>query len=131
VIVLDASVAVEIILKTEFGLLALDRLEQEPEVHVPEHFHVEAISALRRKSLCGELDDLSSARSLAVLEQMRAIRFPVIELSDAIWGLRDQLTAYDAAYLALARRIGAQLLTVDGGLAAAAQAEGRLLQLSV
>jgi predicted nucleic acid-binding protein len=129
VIVLDASVAVEIVLKTEYGLRALDRLEQEPEVHVPEHFHVEAISALRRKSLSGELEDLPAARSLALLDQMRVVRFPVMELSDAIWELRDKLTAYDAAYLALARRIGAQLLTLDGGLAAAARAEGRLIEL--
>lgn len=130
-IVLDASVAVEIILKTEFGLIALDRLEQEPEVHVPEHFHIEAISALRRKALHGELKDLSATRSLALLDQMRVVRFPVMELSDVIWELRDKLTAYDAAYLALARRIGAQLLTIDDGLATVARAEGRLLELRV
>jgi predicted nucleic acid-binding protein len=128
--VIDASVAVEVILKTELGLLALDRLEQEPEVHVPEHFHIEAISVLRRKSLHGELDDLPAARSLALLHQMRVVRFPVMELSDAIWELRDNLTAYDAAYLALARRIGSQLMTIDEGLAAAARAEGRLVELS-
>jgi predicted nucleic acid-binding protein len=130
VIVLDASVAVEMVLKTEFGLLALDRVEQEPEVHVPEHFHVEAISALRGKALRGELDDLPAARSLALLERMRVVRFPVMDLSDVIWGLRDKLTAYDAAYLALARHIGAELLTIDGGLAVAAKAEGRLLELA-
>lgn len=128
--VIDANVAVEVILKTESGLLALDRLEQESEVHVPEHFHIEAISALRRKSLRGELDDLPAARSLALLDQMRVIRFPVMELSDVIWELRDNLTAYDAAYLALARRVGAQLLTFDEGLAAAARAEGRLVELA-
>jgi predicted nucleic acid-binding protein len=127
--VLDASVAVEVILKTELGRRALDRLEQEPEVHVPEHFHAEAISALRRISLRGELGDLPAARSLALLESMRVIRFPVMELGDVIWELRETLTAYDAAYLALARRIGAQLLTIDDGLAAAARAEGRLLDL--
>jgi predicted nucleic acid-binding protein len=130
VIVLDASVAVEVILKTKFGDRALDRLEQEPEVHVPEHFHIEAISALRRKSLRGELKDLPAARSLALLDQMRVVRFPVMELSDVIWELRGKLSAYDAAYLALARRIGAQLLTIDVGLAAAARAEGRLVELA-
>ena len=46
-IVLDASVAVEIVLNTEYGRMALDHVEREPEVHVPEHFHVETISALR------------------------------------------------------------------------------------
>jgi predicted nucleic acid-binding protein len=43
--------------------------------------------------------------------------------------LRHQLTAYDAAYLALARRLDVRLLTIDGGLAAAARAEGRLVEV--
>jgi len=39
------------------------------------------------------------------------------------------LTAYDAAYLALARRLDIGLVTLDAGLAAAAAADGRLAQL--
>ncbi|MFZ1155153.1 MAG: type II toxin-antitoxin system VapC family toxin [Solirubrobacteraceae bacterium] len=128
-IVLDASVAVEIVLSTEYGRLALDRVEREPEVHVPEHFHIEAISALRGGLLRKEVSELRTVRSLTLLEQLRVVRFPILELSDAIWELRHQLTAYDAAYLALARRLDASLLTIDSGLAKAARAEGRLVEL--
>jgi predicted nucleic acid-binding protein len=54
---------------------------------------------------------------------------PVIELADAVWDLRDELTAYDAAYLALARRLDVGLVTLDKGLAKAAAREGRLAPL--
>jgi predicted nucleic acid-binding protein len=130
VIVLDASVAVEIVLNTEYGRVALDRVEFEPEVHVPEHFHIETISALRGGVLRKEVSEARAVRSLASLEQLRVVRFPVLELSDAVWELHHQLTAYDAAYLALARRIDAQLLTIDSSLAAAARAEGRLVEFA-
>jgi predicted nucleic acid-binding protein len=129
VIVIDASVAVEILLGSETGGLALDRLESHAEVHVPEHFHIEAISALRRYSLRGELGELRAARALAALSELRALRHPVIDLIDDIWGLRERLSAYDAAYLALARRLDLALLTTDAGLAIAAREEGRLAEI--
>ncbi len=128
-IVLDASVAVEILLGSEAGGRALDRLESHAEVHVPEHFHIEAVSALRRYALRGELGELRAARALVALSELRAVRYPVIDLIDGIWGLREQLSAYDAAYLALARRLDLELLTVDAGLASAARAAGRLAEM--
>lgn len=53
----------------------------------------------------------------------------VTELASDIWELRDTLTAYDAAYLALARRLDVGLVTLHRGLSAAAAKEGRLAQL--
>jgi predicted nucleic acid-binding protein len=131
VIVLDASVAVEIVLNTEYGRVALDRVEHEPEVHVPEHFHIETVSALRGSVIRREIGEPRAIRALTLLERLRVVRFPVLELKDAIWELRHQLTAYDAAYLVLARRLDLPLLTVDQGLAAAARAEGRLVEVGV
>jgi predicted nucleic acid-binding protein len=57
------------------------------------------------------------------------LAYPVIEPAAETWELRDTLTAYDAAYLALARRLDAGLVTLDGGLAVAAAEEGRLVRL--
>ncbi len=50
---------------------------------------------------------------------------------DAVWELRDRLTTYDASYLALARWLDCKLLSVDGGLATAARAEGRLVEFDI
>lgn len=130
-IVLDASVAVEIVLRTDVGILAAERLRVEAEIHAPEHFHIEAVSALRGSLVRGDLGEPRAGRALNLLERLRVVRFPILPLKDAIWELRHQLTAYDAAYLALARGLDAKLLTIDGGLARAAQVEGRLARLAV
>ncbi len=102
-------------------------LAEHPELHVPEHFNVEALSALRRYAIRGELSQLRAAEALAALRDLRALSYPVIELTAEIWDLRGALTTYDAAYLALARRLDVGLVTLDGGLAAVAAKEGRLV----
>lgn len=130
-IVLDASVAVEVLLASAAGRAALPHLEREPEVHVPEHFHIEVLSVLRRYSLGGELREPRASRALALLRDLRAIRYPNLALAAEIWELRQELAAYDAAYLALARRLGAGLLTLDRALAAAARSAGRLVEFHV
>ena len=50
-------------------------------------------------------------------------------LARDVWALRRALTAYDAAYLALARALDARVLTTDRGLAAAARSDRRLVEL--
>jgi predicted nucleic acid-binding protein len=128
-IVADASAVGEVLLARPSAPAIRDVLTAHEEVHVPEHFHVEAISMLRRYALRGELGERRAALALSALRELRVVRYPVIHLLDAVWELRDQLTAYDAAYLALARRLDVRLLTIDGGLAAAARAEGRLVEV--
>ncbi len=128
-IVVDASAIGETLLARPSAPAVREVLAEHEEIHAPEHFHVEVISMLRRFALRGELDERRAARALSALRELRVVRYPVIDLVDAVWGLRDQLTAYDAAYLALARRLDLQLLTLDGGLAAAARGEGRLVEL--
>jgi predicted nucleic acid-binding protein len=129
VIVVDASAIGETLLVRPSASAIRDVLAGHEEIHAPEHFHVEAISMLRRFALRGELSERRMALALSALRELRVVRYPVIHLLDAVWELRDQLTAYDAAYLALARRLDSRLLTLDGGLAVAARAEGRLVEV--
>lgn len=128
-IVADASAVVELLLARPLAGAIRAALDPHPELHVPEHFHVEVLSALRRFSIRRELSDRRSAVALEALAELRVIRYPVIDLADAVWDLRPALTAYDAAYLALARRLDVRVVTIDGGLAAAARADGRLVPL--
>jgi predicted nucleic acid-binding protein len=126
VIVADASAVVEVLLAGPRADQVRAALAGHTELHVPEHFTVEALSALRRYAIRGELPELRAAEALAALRDLRTLSYPVIALAPEIWDLRDALRAYDAAYLALARRLDVGLLTLDGGLAAVAAEEGRL-----
>jgi predicted nucleic acid-binding protein len=51
----------------------------------------------------------------------------VLPLTNLVWALRDRLSTYDAAYLALAVRLDTALATTDGGLAEVARQQGRLV----
>ena len=128
-IVSDASAVAELLLARPRANAVRAALAPHPELHVPEHFHVEVLSVLRRYSIRRELSERRAAVALAALEDLRTVRYPVMEMADIVWDLRAGLTAYDAAYLALARRLGVSLITLDGGLAAAARADGRLVAL--
>jgi predicted nucleic acid-binding protein len=129
VIVADASAIAELLLAGSRSVAIRIALSSHPELHVPEHFHVELLSVLRRYAIRGELSDRRAAEALGALADLRALTYPVIELADEVWEMRAQLTAYDAAYLALARRLNVGLVTLDKGLATAAAKEGRLVHL--
>jgi predicted nucleic acid-binding protein len=129
VIVADASAIAELLLAGSRSAAIRIALSSQPELHVPEHFHVEMLSVLRRYAIRGELSDRRAAEALGALVGLRALSYPVIELAEEIWDLRTQLTAYDAAYLALARRLDVGLVTLDKGLATAAAKDGRLVPL--
>jgi predicted nucleic acid-binding protein len=129
VIVSDASAVAELLLARPRADAVRSALAPHPELHVPEHFHVEVLSVLRRYSIRRELGERRAAIALAALEDLRTVRYPVMEMADIVWDLRAGLTAYDAAYLALARRLDVRLITLDRGLAAAARADGRLVAL--
>lgn len=129
-IVSDASAVAELLLARPHADAVRVALAPHPELHVPEHFHVEVLSVLRRYSIRRELSERRAAIALAALEDLRAVRYPVMEMADIVWDLRAGLTASDAAYLALARRLDVSLITLDNGLAAAARADNRLAVLS-
>jgi predicted nucleic acid-binding protein len=131
VIVADASAIGDVLLDNRRAPAIRSVLSGHSAVHVPEHFHVEVISMLRSHALRGELGERRRGQALSDLRELRVVRYSVAELLDAVWELRDRLSAYDAAYLALARQLGLRLLTCDAGLAKAARAEGRLAELPV
>jgi predicted nucleic acid-binding protein len=130
VIVADASAIAELLLARPRAQAIREVLAEHTEIHVPEHFHVEVLSVLRRYSIRLELSELRAAEALAALRGLRTLSYPVIELVDAVWALRETLTAHDAAYLALAQRLDVGLITIDGELAGAAETDGRLVALT-
>ena len=82
-------------------------------VHVPHLFEVEVMNVLRRYTLGHGLSERRSAELLEDLTTMRLTRYPHTALLSRVWELRENLTAYDAAYVALAETLEAPLITRD------------------
>lgn len=120
-IVLDASAAVGLMSGNVSASESLaHRVGNAPEVHVPELFELEVLSALRGMERGKRVGAARLATALARLNRMRAVRWPHEELRPRIWDLRHRLSIYDACYVALARQLDLPLVTADGRLAAGA-----------
>lgn len=119
-IVLDASALVELFLGTEAGLRIATRIADPTlALHVPHLADVEVAQALRRYVREGALDAGSAAVALEDLRSLDLERHSHEPLLDRVWALRENLTAYDAVYVALAEALECGLLTCDGRLARA------------
>ena len=117
-LVVDASVAVEYLLRTGLGRHVARRIEQQ-ELLAPELLDAEVLAVLRRAWLAGKV---TSARAEAALEDLVAWelrRIPHGLLVRGAWEFRRNVSGYDALYLETARLFGAPVLTADGPLARA------------
>jgi predicted nucleic acid-binding protein len=128
-IVADSSAIAEVLLAQRRAGAVLDVLSVNSELHVPAHFHAEVLSALRRYSLRGMLNEVVAIEAVEALTDLRILTYPIRDLMPAMWKLRFNLTTYDAAYLALARWLDAGLITLDAALAEAANRDGRLISV--
>jgi len=118
--VLDASALVELLLGTEAGRRVAVRIADPTlALHVPHLADVEVAQALRRYVREGALDRDSAAAALEDLRALDLERHSHEPLLERVWALRDNLTAYDAVYVALAEALECALLTCDGRLARA------------
>jgi predicted nucleic acid-binding protein len=129
-LVADASAIVDLLAGAPNARTIAAALAPFPEIDVPEHFHVEAISALRGMLRRGDVAADHAERALQLLPELRVVRHAIEPLTRSIWSMRDTLTAYDAAYLAVAQNIDARLLTTDRALAAAARRDQRLIEIT-
>jgi predicted nucleic acid-binding protein len=85
----------------------------------PSHLFVEASNVLRRLVLAGGLTGDLGALAHEDLMQLSVTAVGFEVLARRVWALHPNLTAYDAAYVALAEELGAPLLTLDARLARA------------
>ena len=117
-IVLDASAVIELLLQTATGRRVARRIASRSQgLHAPHLVDVEVLQVLRRWEARGALSSGRAAEAVVDLAQLDLRRHPHDILSSRIWELRANVTAYDAAYLALAEALRAPLLTTDGRLA--------------
>ena len=118
-IVLDASAAVHLLLRTPVGDAVQAWLFDRPQpLHAPGLIDLEVIHVLRRHDKMGQLTSTAAAAALEVWLSAPVQRWSHEDLARRIWSLRTTLTAYDAAYVALAEMLDATLVTADAKLAA-------------
>lgn len=119
-IVLDASCLVELLTGTTLGRNVAARIADPAEsLHVPHLADVEVAQTLRRFVRDGELDPASARMAIAILRDLDLERHAHEPLLDRVWALRQNLSAYDAVYVALAEALNSPLLTCDARLARA------------
>lgn len=113
-IVIDASALLDAI---DGRRTVIERIRGE-DLHAPHLLDIEMLSALRRLVAGGRFDEPRAIRALAVLDQSDIRRHAHTPLLDAVWSLRDSVSAYDAAYVALAAALDVPLVTTDRKLGA-------------
>lgn len=126
-IVLDASALVELLLGTAQGHTIAARIaDPRLGLHTPHLADVEVAQALRRFVREGALDADAAASALADLRSLDLERHSHEPLLDRVWSLCENVTAYDAVYVALAEALDSPLVTCDGRLARAPGVKARL-----
>lgn len=119
-IVLDASAAVDWLLQTPAGRQIENRIYQSNDsLHAPHLLDLEVAQVLRRLVREGTISSSRAQEATDDLLELRLTRYPHDVLLPRIWQLRQNLTAYDAAYVVLAENLNASLLTRDGRLRSA------------
>jgi predicted nucleic acid-binding protein len=119
-IVLDASAAIDWLLQTPAGQRIEQRIYSRQEtLHSVHLLDVEFAQVLRRLVRQGTLTAGRAEEAIVDLAALRITRYAPVLLLQRIWRLRQNLSAYDAAYVALAERLQASLITRDQRIAAA------------
>jgi predicted nucleic acid-binding protein len=120
-IVVDASALLEALLRTPAAKAVERRLfDPQETLHAPHLVDVEVAQVIRRYAANGEIDSERGHSALADLADFPLRRYPHDFLLPRVWELRNNLTAYDAVYVALAEALEAPLLTRDRRLATTA-----------
>jgi predicted nucleic acid-binding protein len=115
VIVIDASAALSALLNAGPARRALT----SQQLHAPHLIDSEVANGLRRRVATQQLTPDAGWAALDTLRRLGMTRYPVFALLDRVWELRDNLSAYDASYVALAELLDCDLLTADARLSRA------------
>ena len=117
--VVDASVAVEYLLKTPLGLSVADTLDGASSLIAPEMMDAEVVSVLRRAVLSNRLEEGRAVLALEDLNHWPVERVSHRALAALAWQFHRNVSADDAFYIAAAGAFDIPLLTADSRLARA------------
>jgi predicted nucleic acid-binding protein len=117
-LVIDASALVELLLQSKKA----KKIEQaigDAELIAPDLVNLEVMQVLRKFELRGKLTRERASTAVSRLVESQISRFSTLALLEDAWSMHDNLTAYDACYVALAREHRCELLTTDIALSKA------------
>ncbi|HVO81265.1 MAG TPA: type II toxin-antitoxin system VapC family toxin [Terriglobales bacterium] len=119
-IVLDASAAVDWLLQTPAGKRIEERIYSRNEtLHAPHLLDLEVAQVLRRLVSRGMVSGRRADEAIDDLQDLRITRYVHSVFLPRIWQLRHNFSAYGSAYIVLAEKLGAPLVTRDARLASA------------
>jgi predicted nucleic acid-binding protein len=118
-LVVDASMVVSALVDVgSTGAWAESLLAAEP-LAAPHLMPAEAANILRRAAATGDISADIASMAHADLLDLRVELFPYAPFAARVWELRDNVTSYDAWYVALAESLGSSVATLDSRLARA------------
>jgi predicted nucleic acid-binding protein len=126
-IVADASVIVPFLAQAAREPIIFQLVVSQDVVAAPALLDYEVMSALRRLTLTREISPEFALTALSDLARMRIYRHAIDPFVDRVWSLRQNLSIYDASYVALAERLGAAFYTRDKRLANAPGNSARII----
>ncbi|HEY5260718.1 MAG TPA: type II toxin-antitoxin system VapC family toxin [Solirubrobacteraceae bacterium] len=111
-ITIDASALVELLLLTPIGR-SVERAVAGAALIAPDVINPEALQSLRNLERGGKISQDRAAKAVMRLTESTITRVPTTGLIVDAWPMRTNLSSYDACYVALAKRLGCPLLTID------------------
>jgi predicted nucleic acid-binding protein len=117
VLVVDTSAVVAALVGRPPNQVLVDRLRTDGDLHAPHLLDVELLHALRGLVLGGHLSEDRAADARGDFADLTVVRYGHALLADRSWELRNNLTAYDATFVALAEALTVPLVTCDARLA--------------
>jgi predicted nucleic acid-binding protein len=118
-LVIDASLVVSALVDTSATGAWAESLLTAGPLNAPHLMPVEVANILRRAASRGEITSDVASMAHADLLDLRVELFPYEPFAPRVWQLRDNVTSYDAWYVALAESLGSNLATLDRRLAQA------------
>ena len=118
-IVVDTSAVIAALIGRPPDKRLLDRLAVDGDLHAPHLLDVELLHALRRLVKGGRLSEDRAADARGDFADLTVVRYGHAPLADRSWELRNNLTAYDATFVALAEALNVPLVTCDARLTGA------------
>lgn len=118
-IVVDTSAVLNVLVGRPRALRLIDRIGTDGALHAPHLLDVEFQHGLRRLVISGAISEDRAADAHVDFADLTIVRYPHVSLADRMWELRHNVTAYDAAFIALAETLEVPLVTCDARLARA------------